>query len=686
MKSFAIDTETTGIDLNRGCAPFMVIITDDNGETRIWDFDVNPYSRVVIYRKEVVNDCVSFLRANRRARWFFWNLPFDIAMLSLLPGIGAERCNDAEPRSQAERVHPRMSPLSSPVLRDICLNSHDGLVLSHMLNSGESHGLKDFAVKYLDIPDYDEARLETYTQQAHSRAERIGWAIATKKRFPSSKKSHWKADYWLCTPEHAKALDLPPESCLAPVDPENPSVRRTLVQQYGESDGIRTFLGVERLLATIESDPGLSRNYHEIHRPVSFVGVRQASVGIGLHMEQAKERIGDFAMGEAAHTAPLTQILGKPYCSTEQSQKFFIIYEHLKVKPTRFTKKSKQPATDKKVFAALAKSSDPRVASVVVDIMAANKYRVHRQYVKSYCRDAVKTSRGWILYPELNQTGTRTTRYSSRNPNGQNIGAGKEAYETDIKRQTAFDKWLEREHEKFKLRNLFGPPAGFEWLCNDYEQLQLMIFAYACDDKNLIAQLEAGEDYHTAVARIIFGVETPTKEQRRIAKNVNFGFIFGAQRKRLESESGMSNLYDILKKRFAKAVKFLDKCSADSKRYGFVETLGGYRIYSKPGKHYAAVCDIVQGTEGEIVKRAMVLCDQIINRQGHYTDISLPIQVHDELVFQGPSGYHRKYGKLFHDAMVQAGNEWDMKLRVNCELVTSNWADGLALPQKTLAV
>lgn len=655
----------------------MVIITDDNGETQTWDFKVNRYSRVIDYTSAVAEEklkhLIGFLKYNRKCRWFFWNLTFDLSMLAALPGLGADRANDAEPRNRAEANHPRMSPLSSPVLRDICLNSHDGLVLSHMLNSGESHSLKDFGVKHLDIPDFDEQKLERYTEHAHTRAERIGWAVATKRRFPLSKKHHWKADYWLCDPELAAELEFSPQDFSGPNDD---GIIEPFIKSYGVLDGIRTFLGVERLLSTIESDESARRNYYDIHRPTSHTVVRQSAVGLGFHMEEAKDLADDFALGEGLHTNRLSSILGEPYSSTEQTQKHWLVYDYLKVEPFRFTKKSKQPSTDKKVFAKLSKSTDPKVCSVVVDIMAANKYRVHRGYVKSYIKGAVKTSRGWILYPEMNQTGTRTTRFSSRNPNGQNIGAGKEAYETDPARQTSFDKWLEREHEKFKLRNLFGPPPGYEWISADYEQLQLMIFAYACDDRNLIAQLEAGEDYHTAVARIVFGTEKPTKEQRRIAKNVNFGFIFGAQKKRLETESGMAGLYDILRKRFTKAVRFLEKCSADSKRYGFVETLGGYRIYSTPGKHYAAVCDIVQGTEGEIVKRAMVLADSVINEEGAYADISLPMQVHDELDFQGPVGFHTTYAKPFHKAMIDAGNEWGMKLRVNMELVRSKWSEG----------
>lgn len=670
MRTFSVDTETTGLDDNRGCAPFAVGICDEHGDTRRWVFPVDPMTRVVEYQSnwKELEDLLLFLDQHSNDRWFWWNMPFDMGMLAKLPGIGADRTSISKPETLFQTAHPRRNPLTSPVLRAMLENSHDGLILCHQNNAGESHALKDFGVKYLGISDADESRLDALTLQCHNLGKRAKYLVSTKKLFPSQKKNRWKGDMHLTMPRIAAQLGVATEDY---TDEEN---GLPLLESYLDGDTMRTFLATDMLLTKIESDEQDKRAYYDIHRPVGHTVIRIASVGLAMRPSAVNQVVETYDKESAKRVNRLSKILGEEYKPNNREMKSRLIYDKLAVKPTRFTAKDKKPSCDKYVLKDLKKDKG-RVGKVVCDILATNKFTIHKSYAVSYDRDAVVLPNCSILYPQLNQTGTRSGRFSSSNPNGQNIGAGKEGIEKND--PSYFDEFLEQYGHLFRLRNLFGPRPNHVWLASDYVQLQMFIFAYACGDRNIIAELEAGADYHTAVARIVFGVETPDDGQRRVAKIINFGFIFGAQERRLTRESGIAGLYDILKRRIPRAVSFLVETERKAKRYGYVETLGGYKIWTKPGKEYAAVCDIVQGTEAEVVKLAMVKCDQAIGvKHEAYKDVRIVFQVHDELLFEMPPSKVETYHPRLEAAMISAGAEFEMKLRVDTKLIRSEWSNG----------
>jgi DNA polymerase-1 len=227
-----------------------------------------------------------------------------------------------------------------------------------------------------------------------------------------------------------------------------------------------------------------------------------------------------------------------------------------------------------------------------------------------------------------------------------NVGKGKEWEEEDEEGNTI-------KVQGFKVRRAFGPAPGRVWFALDYQQLQLRIFAELAGEKGLQDAFDRGEDAHDAVAKALYSLEpdeSPTTLQRREAKAVNFGYIFGKSASNLDKiRPGLGALTQSI---FPNASKYLastkSRLSTYDKDMGpHVFTRGGYRLFVPPksdprydgdgARPYAGVCYEVQGAEGELVKRAMTAVRNYLLGFTTVNYDSLPeafltMQIHDELI------------------------------------------------------
>jgi DNA polymerase-1 len=268
------------------------------------------------------------------------------------------------------------------------------------------------------------------------------------------------------------------------------------------------------------------------------------------------------------------------------------------------------------------------------------------------------------VHPSFNQVGTSWTRYSSSDPNGQNVS----------------------KKAVLPLRRVFGPPPGYVWLAVDYAQLELRIFAYASKDQGLIKAFESGMDFHMQTACEMFGVapDKVTSEQRRFAKNVNFGIIFGAGPNKIDHTTGRPGTYALYMQKFPNARDYMRRVISGVEEKGYCETLGGYRLYVPQGKAYAAVNGVVQGTAGEIVKNAMVdihekgLVDwEQPSEEYPYGGSAIVANIHDELIFQFPQAYpYRALGRRIIRCMEEAGTRLGVVTPCDAKLIFTNWAEG----------
>lgn len=283
------------------------------------------------------------------------------------------------------------------------------------------------------------------------------------------------------------------------------------------------------------------------------------------------------------------------------------------------------------------------------------------------------------LYQSINSYGAKTTRQSHSNPNGANISKGGK-----VKKIIEF-----MFRNKQTLRILFGPKPGREWWDVDYSQLQLVIFAFMAGDQEMIQAIINGQDLHDLTARRIYGLPldpnhpdferlAPTADQRLIAKGVNFGFLFGAQEKKLNLTGGVAGFYDILCDTLPSAVGFLDKMEWQVRNHGYVYTMGGYRLYVPETTPYAGSVYAIQGTEGEIVKRATYGCQYHLDTKVRKRrDIYITLPVHDALTFDAQLGYGQSRLPTLCSIMEDAALSYGVAAKVGCKYITTNWSEGI---------
>jgi len=228
------------------------------------------------------------------------------------------------------------------------------------------------------------------------------------------------------------------------------------------------------------------------------------------------------------------------------------------------------------------------------------------------------------------QAGTTTGRMSSENPNLQNI---------PIKTETGR-----------KIRGAFVATEGFSLVAFDYSQIELRIAAFLSGDEKLCSVFRKGEDVHTSVASEVFGVskEDVTKEMRRKAKVINFGILYGMGINALKANLGTSRaeaqeFYNEYFKKFSTLAEYLEGTKEFARQNGFTETYFGRKRYFPDlnsrlpyivaSAERMAINAPIQGTEADIIKKAMVAIDSELSKKD-VEDAHLLLQVHDELVFE----------------------------------------------------
>ncbi len=269
------------------------------------------------------------------------------------------------------------------------------------------------------------------------------------------------------------------------------------------------------------------------------------------------------------------------------------------------------------------------------------------------------------VHTSYTQTGTATGRLSSRNPNLQNIPV--------------------RNEDGRRIREAFVPKEGSLLLSADYAQIELVVLAHLADDSSLKEAFLRGEDIHTHTASLIFNLfpEFVTAEQRRIAKTINFGVMYGMSAFRLSNELQITRkeaqtFIDDYFNRFAKVNAFMEGVKEEARKVGRVATLLG-RERSIPeinsrnatvrsGAERVAVNSVIQGTAADIMKLAMLRVCEAFKKAKFKS--SLLLQVHDELIFEVVEEEMLEVQTLVKKEMEEAYT-LSIPIKVNLEVGTS---------------
>lgn len=287
-----------------------------------------------------------------------------------------------------------------------------------------------------------------------------------------------------------------------------------------------------------------------------------------------------------------------------------------------------QPSTAESVLQEL--SLEHAIVQLILEYRSLSK-------LKSTYTDALpeqinpKTGR---IHTSYNQAVTTTGRLSSTNPNLQNIPI--------------------RTDEGRKIREAFIAPRGYKIISADYSQIELRIMAHLSQDENLLQAFHQDIDVHRMVAAEIFGVaaENVTERERRDAKTINFGLIYGMSAFGLAKRIGMSRedakkYIDLYFTRYPKVHEYMEKMRKFAHEHGFVESIFGRRLYipdikaknfaRRAAAERAAINAPIQGSAADVIKIAMIDIDQWLCQCDF--NIAMIMQVHDELVFEVENNY-----------------------------------------------
>ncbi|NUN49992.1 MAG: DNA polymerase I [Candidatus Brocadiae bacterium] len=378
---------------------------------------------------------------------------------------------------------------------------------------------------------------------------------------------------------------------------------------------------------------GLDGLFRDVEMPLLGVLVRMESAGIGVDVEGLRALGAEFDRRLTGLRDAIYEAAGETFNidSTRQLQR--ILFEKLGLTPGRKTKTGF--STDAAVLESLA--AEHPVPARIVAFRALAKLK--STYVDALPA-AVNPQTGRI-HTTFSQAVAATGRLSSNDPNLQNIPV--------------------RTEEGRRIRRAFLAAPGCRFVSADYSQIELRLLAHVSGDPALVDAYRTGSDVHARTAAEVFGVpeDRVTDEQRRQAKVVNFGVIYGmsahglAQQLRVPRDTAALWI-EAYFRRYAGVRAFLDRTLEDTRRTGFVRTLLGRRrplpdINAPDGNlrnaaERMAVNAPVQGSAADLIKVAMIRIDRALAQGGFRSRMLL--QVHDELLFEVPEGEESRLTEL----------------------------------------
>ncbi|MDH3404501.1 MAG: DNA polymerase, partial [Acidobacteriota bacterium] len=380
--------------------------------------------------------------------------------------------------------------------------------------------------------------------------------------------------------------------------------------------------------------------YRDIEEPLVPVLVRMEERGIALDSEFLADMSSDLQTRMLALEEAIYKIAGERFNINSPGQLGEIMFERLDYPVVKRTRKTKSYSTDADTLHQLALKGFP-LAEKLLDYREISKLK--STYVDALPALVAADGR---LHTRYEQAVAATGRLSSVQPNLQNI-----PIRTELGRS---------------IRRAFVAPAGRLLLVADYSQIELRVLAHIAEEPALIAAFEAGEDIHRATAAVVMDVapELVTARQRRAAKVINFGIIYGMSAFGLSQNLGISRgeaqqFIDAYLEKYAGVKRYMDSTLEAAEREGKVETLYG-RVRWLPelqARNHAvrenarrmAINARIQGTAADLLKKAMVAVDARLRAE--LPAAHLLLTVHDELVLEVPAGGVEEASKLVRHEM-----------------------------------
>ena len=413
---------------------------------------------------------------------------------------------------------------------------------------------------------------------------------------------------------------------------------------YAAEDADVTLRLHRTLWPAIEREPLLGRLYEDFEQPLVPVLLRMERRGVLIDREMLRRQGVELAkraeeLKTAAHAEAGTEF---NVDSPKQLQQ--ILYEKMNLPVLRKTPTG-QPSTAEDVLEQLAESFT--LPQLILDYRSIAKLR---STYADKLPTQVNPDTGRV-HTSYHQAVAQTGRLSSTDPNLQNIPI--------------------RTPEGRRIRQAFIAPPGYVLLAADYSQIELRIMAHLSGDASLIAAFEADRDVHQATAAEVFGVPLSevSTDQRRSAKAINFGLIYGMSAFGLARQLGIGRneaqqYVDLYFERYPGVKAYMDRTREGARETGYVETVFGRRLYlpeirsrNRALQQYAersAINAPMQGTAADLIKLAMIAVDRWCEEEGR-DDARLIMQVHDELVLEARTEVLDRVAEAVRGCMVAAG-------------------------------
>ncbi|MFV9973128.1 MAG: DNA polymerase I [Francisella endosymbiont of Hyalomma asiaticum] len=395
-----------------------------------------------------------------------------------------------------------------------------------------------------------------------------------------------------------------------------------IVAKYAAEDANITFRLFNHFKDLLKQDEVLYKLYCETEMPLTIILNQMEKTGVKIDAAKLTQQSTSLATSIKELENKCYNLAGQEFNLSSPVQLREILFEKLGLPPVKKTAKG-QVSTSEEVLVQLAE--DYEIAALIM------KYR-HLSKLKNTYTDKLPKmlDANGRVHTSYNQTGTVTGRLSSSDPNLQNIPI--------------------KSPEGRKIREAFIAEDGYCIVAADYSQIELRIMAHLSKDKNLLKAFNQGLDIHSATAAEVLGIglDEVSSEQRRRAKAINFGLIYGMSAfglaKQLEISRAEAQEYiDIYFNRYPSVKEYMTTAKEFAKQNGYVETILGRRLYlpeinsknimQRNATERAAINAPMQGTAADIIKRAMIDVNTMI-LQEYNSEVKMVIQVHDELVFE----------------------------------------------------
>ena len=414
------------------------------------------------------------------------------------------------------------------------------------------------------------------------------------------------------------------------------------VADYCGMDVYSTFGLVPKLREKLAETPTLYKLLNEVEQPLEAVLAELEYTGVRINSAYLKELSQQLEIELARLEITATEIAGEKFNLGSPKQLSHILFEKLGLS-TKYSRKIQTGySTDAATLEKLQEVDNTGFVEAIIENRTLSKLK--STYVDAL--PALVHPKSQRLHTDFNQTATSTGRLSSSHPNLQNIPI-----------RTAFSR---------QIRKAFLPESGWLMVAADYSQIELRILAHLSQEPVLIQAYQQNEDIHTVTAKLVFEKEDITSDERRFAKTINFGVIYGMGAQKFARETGINPIdaklfIERFNERYANVFAYLEKVKKEAIAYGYVETILGRRRYFEftsnslrqlkgskledinlqklknlgqydAGLLRSAANAPIQGSSADIIKIAMVQLHEVLRNY----QARLLLQVHDELVFEVP--------------------------------------------------